>query len=134
MATVKVIRKNEKTNSAGKAPLYLRIIKNRKPKYVALGVLLTKSEWDEGTRRVTKRHPNSSRLNKYIAQKFAEAEGVVLDLEDGKKFTTSQKIKEDIMGKPPTDFFIYAQKYIDMLDNTQNVSMHKRVSSVIKKL
>ncbi|MDD4214228.1 MAG: site-specific integrase, partial [Bacteroidales bacterium] len=134
MATVKVIRKSEKTNNSKQAPLYLRIIKDRKPKYVALGILLKKEEWDEGKSRVTKKHYNSGYLNKYIAKKVLEAETLSLDLDKGTKFITSKKIKEDIMGKPPTDFFIYAQKFITMYENSRSYGVYKKVKTVVDKL
>ncbi|QQR95628.1 MAG: hypothetical protein IPJ93_02490 [Bacteroidota bacterium] len=52
MVSVKIIHRQDKQNSNGEHPLYLRIIKNRKPKYIALGIYLTNELLDDENKRV----------------------------------------------------------------------------------
>nr|MBK9653129.1 hypothetical protein [Bacteroidota bacterium] len=66
-----MILRKDKTNKAGEHPLYLRLIKGRKSKYISIGQYLKLEHWDDENKRVRKSHPNSQRLNNYIAQKFS---------------------------------------------------------------
>ncbi|MCP3930651.1 MAG: hypothetical protein GY705_16295 [Bacteroidetes bacterium] len=43
MATISVVLRKQKINKKGEAPIYLRIIKNRKTKYFSLGNLFPKN-------------------------------------------------------------------------------------------
>ena len=95
MASVKVVLIKEKINKKGEAPLFLRIIKDRKPKYLGLDIKLPPEQWDDIKQRIRKSHPNSARLNNFLAQKIAEAEGIAFELETGKKSVTSLTIKEN---------------------------------------
>ena len=105
MASVKIILRDERSNSEGKAPLFLRIIQNRKPTYMALGIFLAPKDWNDMEKKVRKSHSNSGIYNKYIAQKVAEAEGTIIEMETQEKKVRGKKIKEEIMGKAPVDFF-----------------------------
>lgn len=92
MASIKLILRNDKVGKDGEAPLYLRLIKDRKTKFISLGVRLVPNEWDEDKQRVKKNHSNSARINALLAQKVAEAEGQVADLE--RKITAISKEAE----------------------------------------
>lgn len=60
--TVKAILKIEKMNKAGEAPVYLRITKDRKAKYVAIGVQVKPQNWDKGlSRPLSTTRPTSTR-------------------------------------------------------------------------
>ncbi|MFC7669036.1 Arm DNA-binding domain-containing protein [Hymenobacter humi] len=88
---MKVLLKLEKMNKAGEAPVYLRITKDRKPKYVSIGVHVKPQNWDSDQGRVKKPHPNIERTNAFIAQKVAEASGVALALQTESKFVSPCK-------------------------------------------
>ena len=134
MATVKVLLKMNKLNEKGLAPLYLRLIKDRKAKFIALRIYLKPSEWNEEAGKVRKSHPNSARMNAMIAQRIADAEGVAVEMETKSKTISSQKIKEKIIGAAPVDFFLYSEKYLQTLKKDGNVSSYKRVKSVLDKI
>ena len=86
MATVKVLLRMNKLNEKGLAPLYLRITKDRKAKFLSIGIYLKPTQWNEETVKVKKSHPNSTRMNALIAQRVADAEGVAVEMET--KFKT----------------------------------------------
>ncbi|MEI6457203.1 MAG: Arm DNA-binding domain-containing protein, partial [bacterium] len=81
MASTKILLKTDKEDKNGKSPLYLRIIQDRKPTYISLGVNLKENEWNDEEKKVRKTHTNSGRLNAYIAKKVAEAEAKMVELQ-----------------------------------------------------
>lgn len=134
MATVKVLLREEKVNAKGLAPIYLRIIKDRKTKFVALGVYIKPIDWNPITGKVKKSHPNSGRMNSFLAQKEAEAEGIALEMQTKSKSVSTHKIKENILGKSSPEFFVYAEKYLSSLKAGGKIGTYKRAKTVITKL
>ncbi|NEM96988.1 site-specific integrase [Pontibacter burrus] len=134
MATVKILLKTEKANAQGEVPLYLRIIKNRAAKYISLGIKLHPKHWNEKEKKVKKSHPNSQRLNNYLAVKIAEAEGVALSMETGEKAVSSVKIKEAVLGKKSESFLKYADAFIDGLEKNNQVSTAAKAKAIFSKL
>ena len=134
MVSVKIIHRQDKQNSNGEHPLYLRIIKNRKPKYIALGIYLTNELWDDENKRVKKSHPNAGRLNNFIATKVSEAQGVALEMETENKSVLPHEIKEQIMGKAPESFFKYADKYLADLETGSKVGTLRKSKAIIGKI
>ena len=79
MSSIKLILRKNKVDKSGEAPLYLRVIKDRKTKFISLSLKLDPNQWDEDKQKVKKNHSNSTRLNAYISQKVADAKGEVAD-------------------------------------------------------
>ncbi|MCF6364931.1 MAG: site-specific integrase [Bacteroidales bacterium] len=134
MSSVKIILKKNKINSKGEAPLYIRIIKNRKTKFISLGVKILIKDWNERQSRVRKSHPNSQRMNNFIAHKVAEAEGVALEMEADSKYVSPKSIKDNIMGTNPHSFLQYFSEYIDTLEKSGKFSYYKKSKTVFTKL
>lgn len=134
MSTVKVLQRMNKLNEKGLAPLYLRLTKDRKAKFISLGLYIKPIEWNEETGKVKKSHPNSTRMNAMIAQRVADAEGVAVEMETKFKTISSQKIKEKIIGSAPVDFFPFADKYLQSVEKGGKVGTYNRAKSVIQKL
>jgi len=134
MATVKIIRKLDKIDSNKEAPLYLRITKDRKAKFISLGIKLKENEWDTQKSLVKKCHLNSQRLNNYIAHKVAEAQGIALEMETNSKYTSPKSIKENILGRSPQSFMQYYKKYNDSLLKNGKISTHDKAFAVYSKL
>ena len=108
MASVKLILREHQADKAGHSPLYLRVIKDRKTKFITTGVKLMATEWDEQKQKIKKNHPNSARVNAFLSQKIADAEGQVVDLERKRKNVSAKNLKEAIKGKDIGNFFQYA--------------------------
>lgn len=135
MATsVKIVFRKEKMNNKGEAPLYLRIIKNRQPKYIALGITVHKDNWDEENKRVKKGMKNSQRINNTITNKLAEAENQALELENNSKDISSASIKENIMGKESPSFFEYCDLYFMDIKGKVAGSTYDKADGVINKV
>jgi integrase/recombinase XerD len=134
MSSIKIILKKDKVNKKGEAPLYLRIIKDRKAKFVSLGIKINPKDWNPELSRVRKSYPNSQRMNNYIAHKIAEAEGVALEMETNSKFVSPKSIKQNIMGISSVSFLRYFERYIESLFKNGKFSTHTKVKNVFSKL
>ncbi len=134
MATIKIILRTSKINSAGEAPLCIRLIKNRVAKFVFLDYRIRPEQWDEKEKRVKKSHPNFTRINNYIAQKFAEAQAWAIDVESENKNANTGAIKQSIKGKASVEFFPYADRFVSLFELSGKIGSHGRAKSVIQKL
>lgn len=134
MASVRVILKEEKVNKAGEAPVYLRIIKDRKPTYVSLSLRVKPQDWNSDTGRVKRSHPNMARTNAYISQRMAQAEDVALKLQTESKFVAPVKIKQTIMGRSSASFLKYFADYLAILEKGGKVNTLRRATSIYTKL
>lgn len=132
MATVKVILRTSKINSAGEAPLCIRITKDRNSKFVFLNYRIKPDCWDDEKNRVRKSHPNYQQLNAYLAGKVKEAEAVALIMETADKKILPELIKEQIMGKAPQSFLKYADRYVKELETNQKFGSHRKVKSAVR--
>src|ERR1700744_3326940 len=65
MATsiAKVFRRDKMKE--GKAPVYIRITKNRKTSYIATTLRLEERHWDDKQKKVKPSYPNSAQANTY---------------------------------------------------------------------
>ncbi|UAM97938.1 site-specific integrase [Polaribacter litorisediminis] len=133
MSSIKLILRNNKIDKAGEAPLYLRVIKDRKTKFISLSLKLKPNEWDEDKQKVKKNHSNSARLNAYISQKVADAKGEIADLERRNLSTSARKLKEAIKGKPLTNFFKYSYNRCEKQKDTLAFSTYRAYKTYLKK-
>lgn len=134
MASVKVLLMEEKINKAGEAPVYLRITKDRKPKYISIGLRVKPQEWNADTGRVKKPHRNMAQANAFIASKEAEAEGVALDLQRESKFVSPLQIKNTLMGQSSESFLKYFDHHLTALEKNGKISTLGKAKSAYTKL
>lgn len=80
MASVKVILREKKVLKNGEHPIALRIIKDRKIKYIHLAHSSSVEHWDEEANRPNKKHPNKN-LRNYLDKQQTKAEDLIIDLE-----------------------------------------------------
>src|SRR5690554_3727433 len=133
MASIKILLRKDKKNEEGLIPLFFRIIKNRKSKFISTGLKIKESEWDDGNQRVKKNHSNSVRANAVLAKKKAQIEEELLDMElEGKSITKNSFLS--VQGKSRIDFFSYADQYLDKLKSKEKVGYYRRVKSIVEKL
>ncbi|MEY3426123.1 MAG: hypothetical protein RL265_421 [Bacteroidota bacterium] len=127
MVTIKILLKKLKQNEDGSYPLYIRAIKDRKIKFMSLGIKLQENEWDEKEQLVKKNHPNNSVwMNALISKKKAEAETLDLALE-GRTF--NEHSFEQVKGRCKHDFFQFAQKNIENLLATYKIGTYRRAEN-----
>lgn len=133
MASIKLILRTNKIDQSGHSPLYIRLIKDRKTKFVAVGVKLKENEWDDVKQRVKKNHPNSARMNAAISQKVADAEAQVADLERKVKSVSANKLKEAIKGKEIPNFFQFSLKRCENIRGSVSISTYRNYILYLKK-
>lgn len=133
MASVKLVLRTNQEDKTGHSPLYIRVIKDRKAKFVATGVKLKQTEWDEEKQKIKKNHSNSARMNAFLAQKIADAEGTVADHERKRKSVSARKLKEAIKGKDMANFFEYAYNRCERIKGTVSVATYKNYTQYIGK-
>ena len=134
MSSIKIILKKEKINKFGEAPLYIRLIKDRKAKFISLGIKIKPADWNDNQLKVRKSHPNSQRMNNFIAHKVAEAEGIALEMETNSKYVSPKRIKQNIMGTNPESFLKYFAKHVEDLEKNGKIGNYKRTKTVYNKL
>jgi hypothetical protein len=133
MASIKLILRKNQEDKTGHCPLYIRVIKDRKAKFISTGQKLKVSEWDEIRQKIKKNHPNSARLNAYLSQLIADAEGQVADLSRKNNSVSAKKLKEVIKGKESVNFFDYAEIRLEKIKDLLSIASHTIYTSNINK-
>ncbi|MFT3932177.1 MAG: site-specific integrase [Chitinophagaceae bacterium] len=114
MSSIKIVLR-QKPAADGTLPLCLRITKDRKSSFVSLGYYLKESEWDKGSQRVKKSHPNSVRLNNFLIKKLSEANDSALEVETKKTHVSAKAVRNKIKPNTAATFFPQAQNFLDNL-------------------
>jgi len=110
MPSEKVLLYTSKTLKNGKHPIMLRIIKNRKPRYITIGSC-KKELWDFKNNVPSKKHPDQKGLSAKIRSKLHSATSLMFRLEDSKKQYTADDIISNIAEKKESN--ITVSKYFD---------------------
>lgn len=115
MASIKLVLRTQQEDGTGQSPIYIRLIKDRKAKFVTTGVKAKASEWDDEKQRLKKNYPNSARMNAFLTQKVADAQAQVADVERTRKSVSARKLKEAIKGKEDPNFFNYCDRRLEKI-------------------
>ena len=62
-----------KINKYGQVPVYLRLTKNRRSRYIALDVYIDPKDWNEKSGKVRPGAVNAKQINSFLSIKEAEA-------------------------------------------------------------
>lgn len=114
MSAIKVVLR-KKENKDGTFPLAIRITRDRKTSFIHLGYNLLEKHWDAAVQKVKRSHPNSVRMNNFIAAKVAEANEKALELDASKKHVSAKAVTQKIKPKAGDTVFSQADLYIDRL-------------------
>ena len=93
MTSIKVFPKMNKINKYGHAPIYLRLIRHRRVKYIALDVHIDPKDWNNETGKLNPGANNAEQINSYLAIKESEAENTALEMEIRSNFVSVYDIK-----------------------------------------
>lgn len=127
------MRKN-RANKAGEAPLYIRIIKNRKSRYISLNFRLPPIAWNHAEQKIKPAYPNSSRLNAWLKTQVSKTIKKVVNLQDFDKNYRTKDVKESILGSAFPVFLEYGRKYIKQayLDKGKEPTYERYVGTLNK--
>lgn len=136
MATVKAVIREDKINAKKEAPIYLRITKDRKTTFVSLQITVPPEYWDKDRECIKKNNKIKGyvRLNNFIDNKRMEMKNQLMNAELMDKTLSSKKIKEIISGEESIDFFEYADRYLQSIENTESVRLYTQCKTVLNKL
>ena len=112
MASVKVFPRLDKANKQGLVPMYLRLTKNRKSKYIALDVYIDPKNWNVKTGKLKPTAKNASQINNFLAY----------------------DIKSKIIGKAPEDFFAFVELHRKALFENLTIGSMRRYEGILSKL
>lgn len=135
MPSVSVVYRKDKLNKKGDAPIHFRIIKDRKISYISTGFMVHQDFWDFEKNKIKSKHPHSKRIKSVIDSKFSEVQDQVFDFDNKNKSVTSRKIRDNVYGKKPIDFFPFADKLIkESYENGGKIGTYDKNCSIIEKL
>jgi len=135
MVTITTVLRTDKTNKKGLAPVHIRIIKNRKIRYISTGIKLEKKDWDKKEKRVKKSHDNSRTFNAFLLKKFSKVHDDVFEAEKDYMGLTSSDLKDHVYGKTSPIFLDYAYKFIDReYKSKDKFPTYDRYKSTLNKL
>ena len=134
MSSIKLILRKDKVNKkTGEAPIYLRIIKDRKTKFLSLGIKLAPKNWNENQQKVRKSYKNSARLNAFLSQKVAEAENKILEETSKNRNISTRDLKQSIIGKEPAKYFEFSYKRLETLNQNLAIGSYRSYKHEIDK-
>ncbi len=93
MASIKVFLKKHKTNALGQYPIVIRIIKDRKTKFIFTGQYCAPELWDDKDNCPKKKHPEKYELEVFIDKKKHEAKSLLLNMETENTNYTTENFK-----------------------------------------
>ncbi|MDC0303859.1 site-specific integrase [Flavobacteriales bacterium] len=131
MSSIKPVLRSDKVKPNGFAPLYIRVISNRKIKYRSVGVDIEPKHWDKLKEKVKRTHPNSMRFNNMIQEKLKEVTSSIIDLEAGD--TQLGRVFEPIDHKK-VKFVEYAFDYLESRKKINKLGMIRRARTVVAKV
>lgn len=134
MATVTIVLRKSKPNRNREYPIYFRIIKNRKPVYIASEIRLPKELWDEKKLRVKSGHKNSGRLNAYLNNKLTELYDSILENEIQTKSISVKSLKENAFGKGNQLYYPFAEKILESYKLDGKIGTYHKNLAVLNKL
>jgi integrase/recombinase XerD len=134
MATISVILRKDKLKKDGTAPLHFLIIKDRKKTKITTGIFIDPKYWNTEKAVIKPGAENSARLNSFLKNKLAELQDKVFEHETVSKSFTSKKLKENIYGKKPTDFFSFADAAVADYEREGKIGTYDRCRSIVEKL
>lgn len=126
MASTKVLLRKHKLLKNGEHPIVLRIIKDRKAKFVFTGLSCHEDLWDFNANKPSKKHPNKFELEVFISQKIMEAQNVILKLENEQKEYSGEQIKKKYKSSTKkTTVFLFFDEVISNLKQSNKIGNAK---------
>jgi integrase/recombinase XerD len=134
MASLKLVLRTNKKKTDGTSPLYLRIIEDRKARFVSTGVYLSPRDWNEDRQEVRKSHLLQVRLNDDLKRLLHNAEAAALSSRVRKQGAETDAVLSEISGKTEGDVYAFCLAFAERLHNTGRFYSWKRVKVLVQKL
>lgn len=121
MATLKVVLYKFNKKKDGTCPLAIRIIQNRKQRYIFLEHYLNEKDWDSENSKVRKSNPNYKRLNNFLRNKLTEIDDRILEHETKKENFSLDQLRNEITGNQNKEkkFIEHSMEFLENLVKTK---------------
>ena len=135
MASTKLILYESKTLKNNEHPIMLRIIKDRKTKYISLGFSTIPAFWNGN--ELLKGYVNFKKTNHLIQKKKHQLDDIILDLENENKDFSLEEVERKFLGSvKKITVFNYCEQFIERLVETKkigNATVYKDLLRTLKK-
>jgi len=123
MASIKVMLYTSKKLSNGEHPIMLRVIKDRKPKYISLNLSCSKLLWNDKENVPSKKHPLYNSIVNKINKKKHEASKLIIGLETDDIELSSEQIQLKLRAevKNKVTVFNYFKEVIEKLETSNRI-------------
>ena len=122
MASTKLILYESKTLKNNEHPIMLRIIKDRKTKYISLGFSTIPAFWNGN--ELLKGYVNFKKTNHLIQKKKHQLDDIILDLENENKDFSLEEVERKFLGSvKKITVFNYCEQFMERLVETKKVAV-----------
>lgn len=137
MTTVEVVCYKYKPLRNGELPLKIRVTKDRKVRYVSLGVSTKPEHWDFNKNQPKADCPNREKIEKLIANKISEIKAEIVELKaEDKEFTATTLIHSISKGRKAytvSDVFLEHIEFLREMKRTGYLlSIRQTYNSMLK--
>lgn len=137
MPSTKVLLRTAKILKNGEHPIVLRIIKDRKTKFIFTGLTCPKNLWDFKNNLPLKKHPNKVELDVFISQRMINAQNAILNLENDQKDYSSELIMKKVRNNTKrTTLFRFIDELVtnfEKVNKIGNAKVYKDTKRAIAK-
>ena len=135
MASIDVILYTSKVLKNGEHPIMVRLIKDRKPKYISTGVGCSKDLWDSKKNLPLKKHPLSKELIIKIEKTKTDAKRLLMKFEDEEADFSSEEFTKKLKNQTKkTTVYQFLEIVIAELlkaDKVGNANVYKSLRDVL---
>ena len=135
MASIDVILYTSKVLKSGEHPIMVRLIKDRKSKYISVGVGCSKDLWDSKKNLPSKKHPLSKELIIKIEKTKTDAKRLLMKFEDEKLDFSSEEFTKKLKNQTKkTTVYQFLETVIAELlkaDKVGNSNVYKSLRDVL---
>jgi site-specific recombinase XerD len=124
LPSVKIVLYTSKTLKNGEHPIMLRVIQDRKPKYISFGLSCNPKLWDKDNELPKKKHPFYKELALIIPKKKEDILKVIRTLEQDDEEYTSEEIINRFVGNRKgkrTSIIRYFEEVIERLEKSGRI-------------
>lgn len=135
MASIDVILYTSKVLKNGEHPIMVRLIKDRKPKYISVGESCSKALWDDKKNLPSRKHPLAKEMVIKIEKTKTEAKRLLMKLEDEKADFSAEEFTKKLknQSKRTTVLQFLDEVIADLLkaEKVGNANVHKNLRNVL---
>ena len=135
MTSRKIILYKSKTLSNGEHPIMIRLIKDRKIKYINLGHSCSIKQWNEKEKQVLKSKENYDQINHHIQTKYNEIVSIILKFETDKISYSLESIESKFYASlNSSTVFTYCAESIQRLEKTNKIGSATGLKDLLRSL